>query len=89
MLPPEDLGSVLPKSQEMEPAGPLPHHPPLTTMVPLTDGAQGVETASLHSPSLGTEIPRWLSWDHPREGFSGLTMGQLPLLWAATRGIRH
>lgn len=31
MLPPKDLGSVLPKLQEMEPAGPLPHHPPLST----------------------------------------------------------
>lgn len=38
-----------------------------------------LETASLHSPSLGIEIPCWLSWDPPREGFSGLRMGQPPL----------
>lgn len=38
MLPPKDLGSVLPKLQEMEPAGPLPHHPALSTTVPLPKG---------------------------------------------------
>ena len=48
MLPPRDLGLVMLKSQEMEPAGPLPHRPPPTASLPgshkgklpLSDGAQ-------------------------------------------------
>lgn len=47
MLPPRDLDSVVFKSQETEPAGPLPHHPPHTASLlrshegklPLSDGA--------------------------------------------------
>lgn len=51
MLPPGDPGLVMLKSQEMEPAGPLPHHPLPAASVPcshegkppLSDGAQRMQ----------------------------------------------
>lgn len=64
MLPPRDLGSVMLRLQETEPAGPLPRHPPPTASllhshhVPLRWGSvyAAMETAFLHFPPLDREI---------------------------------
>lgn len=77
MLPPRDLGSVVLKSHEMEPTGPL--HPPPTTLTSLHPSLMGlgvcnavIETTFLPFPCLGTEIPHQISWDPPKKDFLGV-----------------
>lgn len=85
MLPPKDLGSFLPKLQQMEPAVPLPHHPSPPPWCPLHEGklplSAGSGNCSPSFPISGHRDSPLAFQGSPREGFSGLTIGQP---WAAT-----
>lgn len=96
MLPPRDLGSVMLRLQEIEPAGPLPHHlPPTTSLLHSTKESRhsqmglGVRSDGNCFPSFPTPQQRdllQLSRDpHPWEGFSGFVVGQphCTQLWVA------
>lgn len=89
MLPPRDLGLVMLKSQETEPAGPLPHHPSPAACVPhtyegnppLSDGAQRMQRwkpISFISHLWAQRSPISFPAPLPREGFYGLRVGQTP-----------